>query len=217
MQAELIVGAYYTRATGYAEEVRRLLESMRPWGLCYVIWEIADHGGWQANTHFKAEFLRELVCEYEGRKILYVDADAVFRESPAGLARLDADIAVHYLQHANGSEELLSGTILLSANRLTLELLARWRAENRANPFAFDQVNLARAIQTMPSLRVYRLPPEYAFIFDIMRRCYPTLSPVIEHFQASRRYRNPGAAGARGRSMAVPDAPMVGPQQVAQR
>lgn len=196
MQAELIVAAYYTRATGYAEEAKRLLESMRAWSLCYTVWEIADHGGWQANTHFKAEFLQELVHQYQGRKILYVDADAVFRQSPEALARLDADIAVHYLQHADGSEELLSGTILLTANRPTLEVLARWRAENGANPFTFDQVNLARAIQTMPSLRVRRLPPEYAFIFDIMRGRYPTMRPVIEHFQASRRYR--------GRSATVP-------------
>jgi hypothetical protein len=110
---------------------------MRAWSLGCTVWEIAAHGGWQANTHFKAEFLQELVRQYQGHKILYADADAVFHQSPEALARLDADIAVHYLRHADGSEELLSGTILLTANRPTLELLARWRAgcnSSRRNP-----------------------------------------------------------------------------------
>jgi hypothetical protein len=34
------------------------------------------------------------------------------------------------------------------------------------------------------------LPPEYTFIFDLMRALYPNANPVIEHFQASRRNKN---------------------------
>jgi hypothetical protein len=38
-------------------------------------------------------------------------------------------------------------------------------------------------------LRDKNLPPEYTFIFDSMRKIYPNAVPVIEHFQASRKYR----------------------------
>ena len=39
------------------------------------------------------------------------------------------------------------------------------------------------------NLNVKNLPPEYTFIFDSMKVMYPSVKPVIEHFQASRQNR----------------------------
>ena len=56
-----------------------------------------------------------------------------------------------------------------------------------------EQWNLDTVIQQMknedPSFTYKNLPPEYTFIFDIMKGIYPNSKPVIEHFQASRRFK----------------------------
>ena len=39
-------------------------------------------------------------------------------------------------------------------------------------------------------LNFKNLPPEYTFIFDTMKQIYPDIKPVIEHFQASRQFKN---------------------------
>jgi hypothetical protein len=62
-----------------------------------------------------------------------------------------------------------------------------------SNAKTLEQWNLDKAIQE--GLKDYgltfkNLPPEYTFIFDSMRAMYPNAKPVIEHFQASRRFRN---------------------------
>ena len=40
-----------------------------------------------------------------------------------------------------------------------------------------------------PKFTYKNLPPEYTMIFDSMRGMYPNIDPVIEHFQASRRFK----------------------------
>ena len=56
-----------------------------------------------------------------------------------------------------------------------------------------EQWNLDTVIEQMksdPKFTYKNLPPEYTMIFDSMRGMYPHINPVIEHFQASRRFRN---------------------------
>ena len=72
-------------------------------------------------------------------------------------------------------------------------MLDAWIAANEANPDRWDQKNLGMVTAEMRNskgLRVFTLPAEYTFVCDWMRRMYPTAKPVIEHFQASRRFRN---------------------------
>ena len=56
-----------------------------------------------------------------------------------------------------------------------------------------EQWNLDTVINKMkaedPSFTYKNLPPEYTMIFDSMRGMYPNVIPVIEHFQASRRFK----------------------------
>jgi hypothetical protein len=193
MRADLLVIAYYTAKTDYAFEARRLIDSIELLGLSYDVREIYSLGSWQANTHFKAEFLQSMAREYRDRRLLYLDADAVIRKEPILLDEIVTDIAVHYRKHLSAPDdkryELLSGTIYLCPNSRSLGLLDRWIAENREHPDPWDQVNLAEAIRNTPELHVFELPPEYTFIFDTMRQEYPDADPVIEHFQASRRLK----------------------------
>jgi hypothetical protein len=195
MRPDLLVIGYFTANTGYADEVNNLRRSLVEIGLPYLIREVKNLGSWQANTHFKAEFIRQVARENPDRRLLYVDADGVFRAEPELLDRITEDLAVHYREYPDEGgkpcdQELLSGTIYFRNNFQTTLLLDRWIAMNTQSPDRWDQVNLAEAIDEAQDLLLFKLPPEYCFIFDLMRIDYPTAKPVIEHFQASRKFKH---------------------------
>ena len=81
-------------------------------------------------------------------------------------------------------------------NEKTKKLCRIWASKNvNEGPQAstLEQWNLGLVIEEMvqkDNLVCKNLPPEYTFIFDTMKKIYPGASPVIEHFQASRRHRN---------------------------
>ena len=52
---------------------------------------------------------------------------------------------------------------------------------------SWEQFNMKKALDLHPDLKFINLPPEYVFITDHTRRMYPRISPIIEHFQASRK------------------------------
>jgi hypothetical protein len=80
-------------------------------------------------------------------------------------------------------------------NLKTRRLCEKWMEQNQKDPNKtknLEQWNLGKAIEDMvksDGLVCKNLPPEYTFIFDSMRKIYPDLKPVIEHFQASRKYK----------------------------
>ena len=82
-------------------------------------------------------------------------------------------------------------------NARTKKICELWRdinvkEGNQSN--RMEQWNLDTVINQMkaedPNFTYKNLPPEYTMIFDSMRGMYPNIVPVIEHFQASRRFRN---------------------------
>ena len=82
-------------------------------------------------------------------------------------------------------------------NERTKRICELWRDINIQegnNSTRMEQWNLDSVINQMkeedPNFSYKNLPPEYTMIFDSMRGMYPNIVPVIEHFQASRRFRN---------------------------
>lgn len=174
----------------YKDEAKRLAASCRRFLISHEIEEVESLGSWQANTQLKADYLLTRRRELRG-PLVWLDADAEIVRYPTAFDLLyeQADIAVHYRHDA----ELLNGTIWLADNEQVEILLASWVKWNQLNPLNFDQRNLATAIiepQASGDLKVHRLPPEYAFIFDTMKRDHPEVDPVILHHQASRRLKD---------------------------
>ena len=130
-------------------------------------------------------------------QILYLDVDAFVHSDPwPYLETLRGDLAVHYRR----GKELLSGTILLNDTSGCRLALAAWADLCRTRRM-WDQRLLAQALARLEGrVAVDRLPPEFTFIFDSMRREHHGLVPVIEHLQASR---NAGRAKARVSSAAA--------------
>ena len=194
-QSLMVVG-YYTVDTPYEQEAQNLIQSLTRLGLQKDIVGVKTLGNWQANTRFKAGFMLDMLIKYPNHKLLYVDVDAVMHAPPVLFNNYKCDIAVRWQDFQWRKNECLSGTIYMENNHRTQRLCRLWRDINinEGNETSrMEQWNLDTVIQQMknedPSFTYKNLPPEYTFIFDIMKGIYPNSKPVIEHFQASRRFK----------------------------
>jgi hypothetical protein len=180
-----VVG-YYTIGTPYEKESELMEQSAYQFGVEKVYLKgIPDKGKWELNCGQKPEILLAFAHMLK-RPFLYVDVDARFKRYPD---ILDLDwshygIGVHFFK----GKELLSGTIWINPTPQILGLLELWKQECDLHPGQWDQKVLQRILTA--EYPVFKLPPEYAFIYDLSRRYYgKDINPVIEHYQASRKYR----------------------------
>jgi len=190
---KVVVGCY-TPGDYEREAHERLIPSVRALGLEHDIRQIPSRGSWILNNSACQIFLLGIAKEYPDAHLLYIDVDGMVRSDPwPYLLSLDCDIGVHYFRHGRiarrMNEELLCGTVYLPPVTCRQNLLERWVTENEKHPDVWDQRNLQTMIERDRNIRVARLPAEYCCIFDTHRRFYPNIVPVIEHFQASRRYK----------------------------
>jgi len=167
----------------YSETAQRLINSLEKFGLDCDIGVYEDKGSWVANCAYKAEFIKKMHQRY-GR-IVWLDADAEVKKEPAIFKSLYADVAFHRFK----GKELLSGTLFFNDTEAAERLIDEWIKRNQSKPDQWDQKNLDEAVKCFPNLEVSILPPEYCFIFDLSRQHYGHLDPVIEHYQASRKFR----------------------------
>jgi len=129
-----------------------------------------------------------MMDRFQREDIVWLDADAVVRSYPKLFSEIDCDLACHFRDWKHGRNELLSGTLFIKNNDKARRVIRDWIKINDQNPKTWEQRNLARAIRRYDfDLKIYRLPIEYCFIFDDERK--GSVKPIIEHFQASRKYR----------------------------
>ena len=191
----LMVVGYYTVNTPYEEEAQNLLQSLNKLRINHDISGVKTLGNWQANTRFKAGFMLDMLIKWPNHRLLYVDVDAVVHKSPDLFKNYSCDIAVRWQDFRWRKNECLSGTIYMENNERTKRICELWRDINinEGNGSSrMEQWNLDTVINQMkkdPNFTYKNLPPEYTMIFDSMRGMYPNVVPVIEHFQASRRFK----------------------------
>lgn len=183
-----IVVAFYTENTPYAEEVQNLIASLKTFNLPMDIVGVPTQGNWDANTHYKAYFIKQMLIRHFPKNILYLDADARVQKYPILFDAADFDVGVVY---NNDVEMVLIGSTLYFANNAKVfELVERWVKGCSLNPTAFDQEILQYLLEQKShdlQLKVRHLPQTYCQIFDLMKHVG---DPVIEQFQASRRYKH---------------------------
>ena len=181
-----IVVAYYTENSGYAEEMKNLEASLNTHHLPRDIVAITDQGNWQKNTHYKPYFIKQMLIKHFPKDILYLDADARVQQYPTLFDSFKADMGIFYWER--NRDELISSTLYFANNAKAMEIVERWITCCFENPALWDQKVLDYVIKNSNDLElnVQKLPPTYCQIFDLMRH---EGQPVIEQFQASRRFK----------------------------
>lgn len=180
-----IITSYYTKGTGYEEQVEHLKISLKQFNLENDIVGIPDKGSWHKNTYYKAQFILRMMNKHPDRSIVFVDADAKIRGNPVLFNDLDCDFACHFRQ----GKELLSGTLYFGNTKGARYLIKKWIEEDKLHPKTnMPQKNL-RAVfnKQKKKIKWKALPIEYCMIFDSHIR--HKIHPVIVHFQLSRQYK----------------------------
>ncbi len=194
MSKDILVVGFYTKDTPYEHEKETLQVSLEALGYEYNFKPVENLGTWQKNTQYKAHVLKEFLQEYPGKKLLYLDVDAIMVKRPVVLDTIDCDIAaVHY----HKSTELLSGTIYFAGTPVCLSVVHKWIQINEQYPVrlpdkrpAWDQRTLQMAMDQTPKCRFEELPQNYTFIVQLTEKSMPGLDPVILHTRGARRFKN---------------------------
>jgi hypothetical protein len=177
--------SFYTVGTPYEQEALEFEEHLDRFPqLNYKIIPVESKGSWVQNTNLKSSVCLEAFIQSDV-PIVYTDIDSRINKYPVLFDYLsECDIGVHYRK----GRELLSGTIFFNKTLMTKNLLERWVTKCNEFPSVWDQRNLNSSIEELKpyGLQVYSLPATYCQIFDLMAK---EGIPVIEHFQASRRYK----------------------------
>lgn len=187
--------SYYTIGTGYETEIEKLKKSLDDLMIEYRVFAVNPSTSWRRNLNYKSEIILESFDLFPDRDIVFIDADAIVRSRPVLFDELSAeqeyDIAAHFFQYTFERDELLSGTLWIQNNVIGRAVVERWHELGLRWETIRHQKCLKVAIQQLEGeaifVRVFRLPIEYTCIFDHPARRGKTA--VIEHFQASRRYR----------------------------
>jgi hypothetical protein len=154
-----------------------------------MVEEKHEFRNWMQATYYKAFFVKAALAnigDYDS--VVWIDADARLRSVPTLLDSLSPD-EVDIAFHRFNGKEVLSGTVWFANNAKAREVVNLWCDYNSGEISCLEQKNLAHAIHDTKDVRLYELPPEYCFIFDLSARLHPGVAPVIEHFQRSRETR----------------------------
>lgn len=181
----MIFCSYYT-LDGYAGEARNLRLSLEKFKINYRFKSIKSKGTWLENVKYKPKFILDMLNEHKC-PVVWIDADSIVRQTPTVLfylANSDADFAAHW----RDDSQLLSGTLFFNVTGGSQRLLAEWVRLTLEFKDWTDQAVLQHVIEVnlVPDLKIDRLPASYCQIFDTMAH---NGDPVIEHFQASRKYK----------------------------
>lgn len=166
----------------YGKIVTKLRDSLKQFDLKHEIVEYESMGNWVQNCLYKAEFIKSM--QQKHGKVVWLDADCAVLKYPELFFNINEDVGYHLFKN----KELLSGTLFFNDTDGAAEVLDAWVKRNQSKKNEWDQRNLQAVVNELKP-NAYILPPEYCFIFDLSRKYYGQLDPVIEHYQASRRKR----------------------------
>jgi hypothetical protein len=158
-------------------------------------------GSWEANTQMKASFILEKLLENDA--VVWTDADSRVRQTPSFFNTITTDVGLFFLpkelasgwvppEHSilqNVDSYLQSGTMYFKNNDRVIKLLQDWNELNKKDSQQWDQWTLQVALQDS-DVTITHLPPEYVWMDGVVSTSYSYRKPVIEHTQASRRFKS---------------------------
>ena len=193
---EPLIISFYTVGTPYENEVQRLIASCTEWGLETEIEGVPSQGSWEKNCALKPAFILKKIQQH-GRPVLWVDADAVFKQRPdfSDFAACDLAVRLNEFLPKTHASRIVSNTVYVRNTQEGIAVVGEWArrseegvaAPGRALEF-WDQTALRDALDAAP-VRFLPMPLKYAKIFDFDDLFISEKEVVIEHYQASRRHK----------------------------
>jgi hypothetical protein len=196
MSQDPLVVSFYTEDSPYQLEAMSLIASCNSHGIEAEVDGIPSEGSWERNCAIKPFFIRKKLLEKK-RPIFWVDADAVFKKKPDFSSMSHSDLAFREMKRFSEDRRFkyFSGSLFLNYTQRGLAFVDRWcehcqiRIDKKADLQFLDQISLVDLIERGEQVRVFPLPIAYAKVFDIDAQEIDPEEIVIEHYQASRRYR----------------------------
>lgn len=197
MSLEPLVVSFYTENTPYQLEALSLRASCLQFGIDVEIEGVESLGSWERNCARKPFFIQQKLLEKK-RPIFWVDADAIFRKVPNFSFLKSCDFAIREMKRFSNDRRFkyFSGSLFFNYTPLALEFVDKWcehcrQKVDRNQDLSFlDQISILDLMERGQPLTVFPLPISYAKVFDIDALEIGQEEVVIEHFQASRRFRH---------------------------
>ncbi len=195
-QAPLVI-SYYTENTPHQLEILSLIDSCNAMGIEAEIQGLPCRGSWEHNCAFKPFFIREKLLEKK-RPVFWVDADGVFKKRPDFSFLLQHDLAFREMKKFSSDRRFkyLSASLFLNYTPQALEFMDKWcqecqiRMDRKEDLLMLDQISLFDLIEKGLNVKIFSLPISYAKIFDLDALEIEKGEIVIEHYLASRRFKN---------------------------
>lgn len=192
-----LVISFYTENSPYRLNALSLIESCNEHGIEAEIESIPSEGSWERNCAIKPFYIRKKLMEKK-RPIFWVDADAVFKKKPDFSFLEGSDISFREMKRFSQDRRLkyASESLFLNYTPRTLEFVDKWcdhcqiKIDNKEKLELMDQIALIDLIESGQLLKICPLPISYCKVFDLDALEIDLEHIVIEHFQASRRYRH---------------------------
>lgn len=191
-----LIVSFYTENTPYQLEAMSLIASCNAFGIEAEIEGVPSKGSWERNCAIKPFFIREKLIEKK-RPIFWVDADAIFKKKPDFSSFSHSDLAFREMKRFSTDRRLkyFSGSLFLNYTPKGIAFADTWCAhcqekiDQKVDLQFLDQLSLVDLLEQGTQVRVYSLPIAYSKIFDIDALEIDPQEVVIEHYQASRRFR----------------------------
>lgn len=196
MSLDPLVISFYTENSPYQLEVMALIASCQFYGIDAEIEGIPSEGSWERNCAIKPFFIRKKLLEKK-RPIFWVDADAVFKKKPDFSSMSHSDLAFREMKRFSNDRRFryCSGSLFVNYTERGLEFVDKWcqhcqqRIDKKEDLQFLDQTSLVDLIEGGEQVKIFSLPIAYAKVFDIDAQEINSEEIVVEHYQASRRYR----------------------------
>ena len=186
----------------YQWDAEQLIKSMVKLGINnYEVDYLDSVGSWESNTQLKASFILEKLKQNDS--VIWTDADSRIRQKPSFFSTITTDVGMFFLPKdksdnftlpktsilQNVDEYLQSSTMYFKNNERVISLLESWIKINQKDTQQWDQWTLQVALQ-QSDVSITRLPPQYVWFDGNNSPIYAGTRPVIEHTQASRRFKD---------------------------
>jgi hypothetical protein len=194
-QGPLVV-SYYTENTPYQLEALSLIASCNAHGVECEIDGVPSMGDWVRNCALKPFFIRKKLLEKK-RPLFWVDADAVFKKKPDFSFLAHSDLSFREMKRFSVDKRFKyhAGSMFINYTIAALEFMDKWcnhcqqKIDSGVDLQFLDQISLVDLIDQGVQVKVHPLPIPYVKVFDLDAQEVEPHEIVIEHFQASRRFR----------------------------